>query len=314
MIGRRAFALSLAALPGMARAVTVADGLGRDLHVATPPRRIVSLNGSAEAQMRVLGVTPIGTNLIHRGYLANMGWLLGDGSPVPGVINADWTPNTEALLALDPDLVIGWSAEQAATLGRHAPVFVMRTLNSIAELRTNLRTLGTILGRTAQAEAGIAAFDARLAAYARLAPRRTTLLGVSVTGQRRFQFFAADSLLSQVLGTLGDTQHIAPVSRLAWVEGGIETIHRADPDAILLVYWNIEPRDDVPAMLVNDRLWRALRAVREGRVIPVNGFEAVTFHSIPTATRLLDTVAPRLHPEIFPNALDEDRIAAILGG
>jgi iron complex transport system substrate-binding protein len=295
-------------------ASTITDALGRTLRFETPPQRVVSLTGSAEAQMVALGLRPIGTNLINRNYLANMAWLLGDGPPPAGVVNADWTPNAEALLALDPDLVIAWSAEQAATLGRHVPVYVMRTLRSIAALRANLLTLGTILGRTAQAEAGLAGFDRRLAGYARLAPRRTTTLGVSVTGNRRFWFFGVDSLMNELLGTLGDTRRVAPHARLAWVEGGIEAIHRADPDAILLVYWNAQPQDDVPAMLANDRLWRALRAVRAGRVIPANGFEAVTFQSIPTAMRLLDHVAPRLHPDIFPVPLDEARIAAILGG
>jgi len=114
--------------------------------------------------------------------------------------------------------------------------------------------------------------------------------------------------------------HLAPIARFPSSAGsfageaGIETIHRADPDAILLVCWNPDPREDLAAMLAQDRLWHRLRAARAGRVIPINGFEAVTFQSIPTAVRLLDTVAPRLYPEIFPAPLDEARIAAILDG
>jgi ABC-type Fe3+-hydroxamate transport system substrate-binding protein len=307
--------LATAALPPPARAsVTATDALGRRLTLSAPPSRIVSLNGSAEAQLVALGARPVGTNLIHRSYLARMGWLLGDGPPVPGVVNADWTPDAEAILALAPDLVIAWSAEQAETLGRHLPVFAMRTLRSVADLRDNLDTLGRILGRVPQAAQAIAGFDRRLAAYARAAPAPLSVTTVSVTGNRRFFMPPADSLLAEVLGNIADTARAAPASRLGWVEGGIETLHRLDPDAIVLVYWNLEPRDDVSAMLGNDRLWRALRAVWAGRVIPVNGYEAVTFQSIPTTTRLIDTVAPRLYPEIFPTALGEDRIAAILGG
>ncbi|MBS7792338.1 ABC transporter substrate-binding protein [Roseococcus sp. SDR] len=313
MIGRRALGVWLAGWPAAAGAASLADGLGRELRLAAPPRRIVSLNGSAEAQLLMLGVRPIGTNLIHRGYRAHMRWLLGDAAAPAGVMNADWTPDAEAILALDPELVITWSADHAATLGRHVPVFVMPVLHSIADVRANLRALGALLDRDAEAEAVIAAFDARLAAYARLAPRRRTLMSVSFTGNRRYAF-TADSLLTEVLGTIAETRRVAPHARLAWVEGGIETIHRADPDAILLIHWASAPQADAADAPVQDRLWRRLRAVREGRVIPVNGFEALAFQSIPTAARLLDTVAPRLYPDIFPAALDEARIMAPRGG
>lgn len=294
-------------------AVTVTDGLGRQISLASPPRRIVSLIGGAETQLIALGIRTVGTNIVQRGFVARMGWLLGDSPQPPGVLSADMTPNPEAILALAPDLIIAWAIEHAEFFSRHVPVYVMRHIRTLADLRGNLRALATLVGREAKGDDVIAAFDRRLLAYARLSPRSASLSVISQAGNRRFVIYAANTMFTELLAHVSDTAAVAPRSRTGWIEGGIETLHGLDPDAIVLVDWAPTPQPDPPAALRSNRLWRDLRAVRNNRVVTVDGFEALTFQSIPTAARLIDTVAPRLHPGIFQTGLDEPRIAAALG-
>jgi iron complex transport system substrate-binding protein len=309
-----ASALTVCASGSCRAAVTVTDGLGRRVSLPSPPRRIVSLIGGAEAQLIALGVRTVGTNIVQRGFVERMWWLLGDTRQPPGVLSADMTPNPEAILALEPDLIIAWAIEHAEFFSRHVPVYVIRHIRTLADLRSNLRALATLVGRGPEGNDVIAAFDRRLLAYTRLAPRSASLSVISQAGNRRFIIYAANTMLTEVLAHVADTVAVAPRSRAGWIEGGIETLHSLDPDAIILIDWSLPPRSDPPAGMRGNRLWHDLRAVRSNKVVTADGFEAVTFQSIPTAARLLDTIAPRLYPDIFPTALDEDRIAAILGG
>jgi iron complex transport system substrate-binding protein len=316
MIRRRTLATSAlaACLARTAEAaIAVTDGLGRPIDLAAPPQRIVSLIGGAEAQLIALGVRTVGTNIVHRSYLARMQWLLGDGPAPAGVLNADMTPNAEAVLALAPDLIIAWAVENADLFGRHVPVYLMRHIRSLDGLRANLQALAALVGREALGATVLAGFNRRLAAYARVSPRSFTVAVVSQLGPRRFIIYTANALMTELLDHLGNARAAAPRSRRGMIEGDIETMHRLDADAIVLVSFVPMPRPEPPAALQGSRLWRTLRAVRDGRVVTVDGFEAVAFQSIPTAARLLDTVAPRLYPDIFPTALDDARIAAILG-
>ena len=161
VIRRAAFVLALlATAAGPARAVRVVDDTGASVELAAPARRIVTLSphsaelvAAAGAASRLVGV--IATTDMPASTRA---------LPVIGDANAI---DVERILALQPDLVVGWpwsSPAQVARLSdRGIPVFTTapRTIDAIA---SDIERLGALAGTTSEASRAAGAFRARIAA------------------------------------------------------------------------------------------------------------------------------------------------------
>ncbi|WP_312861761.1 iron-siderophore ABC transporter substrate-binding protein [Segnochrobactrum spirostomi] len=211
--------------------------------------------------------------------------------PPPAVVDVGLRgmPNYEALLAARPNLIVSTNFYLWATpaLERIAPVetvtFYGLGAPSFELSCTATRAIADRIGTPAAGAALIARTEASLDAFHRdlagVAGR--PMLVINLGDARHFRVFGMDSLFGAVLARIGlANAWDGPTRYSASAPIGIERL-AAFPDATIVILPPVPP--EAVRMFAESRLWRALPAVRNGRVVtldPVNPFGA-----LPTAVR-----------------------------
>lgn len=182
--------------------VTVTDLLGREVEIAEAPQRIVGLSPTAVEHVYAVGGTVVGR--------------VASAVYPPEVESAEevgdaYQPNLEAILALEPDLVVADSIIQAnpqlrsAVEGLGVPV-VFAGANSYQDVIDGLTVVGEALGRQDAAEARIAEIEASLAEAQEMVGD-TEVSALVVIGDRDRVIYAANdsSYPGDLMSLLGIT-------------------------------------------------------------------------------------------------------------
>jgi iron complex transport system substrate-binding protein len=204
-------------------------------------------------------------------------------------------PNLEAILALEPTLVTGargpsGSGTVDALNARGVATYFPET-ESIEQIEAMIRGLGARTGRDVEAGALVTKLQARVEAVARAVagkprPRVLLVFGIEpivAAGPRSF----ADEMLARAGAVNAVTDgHGYPTL-------GMETVLVLDPDVVLNAaieesHGKVRISKDTPG-------WQKLRAVREGRVVPLAD-EAV-LRPGPRVGDGLAQIARAVHPE-----------------
>jgi iron complex transport system substrate-binding protein len=245
--------------PGAQRPLALADDGGHVVHLAGPAGRVVSLNPSTTELLFAIGA---GSQVVARTRWCD--WppaaarlpSVGDGFP----------PNIEAVLSTHPDLAVIYAAGVNRAAARRleelgVPVLELRT-DRLEDLARAARLLGAATGHTRPADSLAAAIEARLAAAKHEAraqspgPRVVILAWVApplVLGSGSYLHEVVE--LAGGRNVFGDLAHASGPASL-------EAIASRDPDLILTV-------DGSPNELLRRAEWQVVRAVREGRVLPI---------------------------------------------
>ncbi len=244
-------------------AITLTDDGGRSVRLARPARRVISLIPSATETLVALGATD---RIIGRTRY--------DVAPEVATrpsVGGGLDPSIEAIVALHPDLVIGWEndkrqqvREKLATLG--IPVFSLRTEDTTDVFR-NVATLGQMTGR-----------DSAAVALSATIRREFDDVRRSVAGQPRPRVFyivfndppmtaGPRTFIAQLIGVAGAESIFPDVTQL-WPTVAMEEIVRRAPDVVVV------PRDTSRGDALTDLRarggWRAVGAVRAGHVVTVS--------------------------------------------
>jgi iron complex transport system substrate-binding protein len=264
--------------------IAVTDDLGARIALAAPARRIVSL-------------APHITELL---------FAAGAGAQVVGAVEySDYPPEAkalprvgsssrldfEALLALQPDLAVGWpsgnSPEALQRLKRLGlPVFASEP-GALPELATTIERLGALAGTPAAAARAAAQYRDRLAA-----------LRTRYAGRPQVSVFYA--IWDRPLQTVNDAHLISDVIRLCGgrnVFGGLralaptvneEDVVRADPEAIVAS----GSGEERPEWLDDWKRWPRLTAVARGNlyVVPPQLIQRPTPRVLDGAERLCEAL------------------------
>jgi len=174
-------------------------------------------------------------------------------------------PNVEAVAARRPDLVVLYNAgpnvtaaKQLERLGIHT---VLIDLNRLEDLGPATRALGTLTGREVQAESLAIVMD-RLAA--RPPPAPTTSLAFVVWDNPPI-IIGHGSYLDQLATQAGARNVFGDVSAPS-AQVSLETIVARDPQWIAVL-----SDSAVAPAFATRREWRAIRAVREGHFLLLEG-------------------------------------------
>lgn len=242
--------------------IEVLDDADRTLRLARPAQRIVSLVPSVTETIVALGEA--GRLIARTDY--DRGRAVEDLPSVGGGLD----PSAEALVALQPDLVIAWRSargggfrEALATAG--IPVY-SASIEDTADVFRTFGRLGTLLG--VPAVAGRLAQELRdsLAAVAadRLPGPRPTVLFTLLGSPPRTA--GPGTFVAQILEIAGGRLAF-PELEQRWPEVSLEAIVERQPDVLIVpVDSGVDPR----ALLADRPGWRDLRAVRRGRVKAVD--------------------------------------------
>lgn len=241
-----------------AQGIRLVDAAGTTVRLAQPARRIVSLAPHVSELLFEVGA---GDVLVGAVQFSDYPPAAAGISRIGDYKNLDM----ETLLALRPDLVIGWLSgnrprhvEQIRALGLPVYLTEPRRLARIPEL---MRDLGMLSGRSAEAEVVAAGFERRLQS---LRERYAGQQQVSVFFQawdQPLMTLNGDHLVSDAIALCGGVNVFADLERLAPTVS-IESVLVADP-AVIVTGGVGEERSE---WLERWRQWPQLRAVRQDQL------------------------------------------------
>jgi len=238
--------------------IAVTDDAGRQVTLAAPARRIVSLLPSFTEILFAIGA---GDRLVGRTT-----WCdyppealavpsVGDGMP----------PSVEAVAARRPDLVVLYrsgptvtAAEQLERLGVRTVLF---DLNLLEQLGPVVRRLGTLTGRPAAADSLARVMDS-LAAQP---PTPSTQSLVFIVWDNPPIVIGAGSYLDRLAALAGARNVFHDIGSPS-AQVSIETIAARDPDFVALL-----SDSAVPPRYAARPEWRVVRAVRTARFLFLPG-------------------------------------------
>jgi len=262
---------ALATSSGAGVTRTVADMTSRSVRIPAAPARILSLCAS------------VTDTIVRLGQSARLAAIDEYGRIVPGAKHAvsvgkDSVLSREQILAKNIDLAfVWWYQDAAAKTLEDLSVPVVRVRGSrTADVPGMIRLVGDCLGLCGQADRLAARVEGRLrrASSRPVAAARTPRVYVELYGP--FKTVGRDSYLNDLLDLAG-AENVAG-GACGSVLLSAERLIAADPDVILFVQ-GFSNRADIhgrPGM-------KELRAVREGRVLPMDRYWLVAGAGLPEA-------------------------------
>ncbi len=266
--------------------VTVTDDNGTEVTVTAQPARIVS---TSPANTEILFALGAGDRVVGVTTLDDYPPEVADIEKV-----GDFNPNTEAIISLDPDLIVGYSGNEEALKplsDAGVPVIILNA-TSVDGIYTDIAIVGDAVGAPKAAEDLVASL-------------RTEIEGTSntarETGENPSVFYALDDTLWTVgpgsfvdeLITLAGAANVAAEGPSPYFQYTPEELVAADPDVVLLPMSAFSSTDTFAA----DARFAPLRAVQEGRVYLID--DITVTRPGPRVTEGLLTLAEALHPDAF---------------
>ncbi len=284
------------AAPAGETALTLTDGLGRQVSLNVSAMKIVSL---APSNTELLFGVGAGAQVIGRDSFSNYPV---EATRVPDIGGSMGQYDYEAIAALEPDLVLAAeinTPEQVRSLENLGlTVYYLSNPVDFDGLYANINLVGKLSGHEQSSAEQVAELSARVQKIDLL------LSGVATRPSVYYELDATDPALPYTIGTgtFGDYlitraggTNLGGSIGAGWVQISAEEILRSNPDLILLgdVYAGVNP-ETVAARPG----WGVLDAVKNGKVIPFND----DLMSRPTARLIdgLEALAALLHPEIYP--------------
>lgn len=263
--------------------------------IASPPHRIVSVALAADEFLaalttyeRIAGVT----------YIADDPTVSNVVGRYPAVLPRTST-NVEALLAIDPDLVIVAPFTQPDTIAQllaaKIPVLRLDENNSFDQIFANLRRIGAAIGEDARAREIEAQARTRIE-FIRARTKNVVRPRVLVLGANGYTA-GSHTLSDEVIEVAGGTNALREAGFEGDAQISEELAISLAPDVILLEKDSDELYGDPIAALLHKAAWKNVPAVRTQRVYPHNtAWSAAVSHF---RVQDVEAVAALLHPEIF---------------
>jgi iron complex transport system substrate-binding protein len=251
----------LLALPPARAEVRVTDDYGREVRLAAPAQRVVSLAPHLTELMYAAGA---GAKLV--------GALEYSDYPPQAMtlprVGSETSIDLEALVALRPDLVIAWpnagssrAVERIAALG--IPVFRSEP-RALEDIARTMQTLGRLAGSEAAADAAARAFREHAARIERSYARRPRVRVFYQVWDRPLITVNGDHVISKAMRLCGGENVLAALPAIA-PEIDREAVLRADPEVI--VASGVDGAR--PGWLDDWRAFPALAAVRLGNLYAI---------------------------------------------
>lgn len=269
--------------------IALTDDAGRAVRLATPARRVVSLVPSVTETIVAMGEAGrliARTDYDHGPSVDHLPSLGGGLDPSP-----------EALVALRPDLVVGWSSARdsrlRALLDTAEIPFYAAAIEDTADIFRTFGRVGRLLGVEAAAEGLTRAVRDSLAAVVADRPPgpRPTVFFTLLGGPPRTA--GPDTFIGQLIEIAGGRLAF-PELQEGWPEVSLEAVVARQPDVLVVP---VEPGARPLDQLAGRAGWRDLAAVRDGRVI---GVDADLFNRpgprLPEAARALQRALAEAPP------------------
>lgn len=258
------------------------------------PERVVVLTNEGTEALLALGVKPVGAVKSWTGDP----WYRHIAPQMEGVtvVGDESQPNIELIASLKPDLIIGNKLRQEKVydqLNAIAPTVFSETLRG--EWQTNFLLYAKTLGLEAEGEKLNADFDRRAAEFKEKAGDK---LNEKVSVVRfmagKIRIYLEDTFTGVAFSKLGITR---PDHQLNYADTFVEEITKErlpEADADRIFYFTYDTGDgkgtEMENEILNDPLWKSLKAVQNGKAIRVDDAIWNTAGGILAANLMLDEI------------------------
>lgn len=261
--------------------VTIESALG-DAVIESAPQRVVTIGWGTADTAIALGTTPVGVEAASWGGDADLQfpWVAdaveAAGDELPEVFNVYPEVDIEAILALEPDLVLapqsGLSAEDFATLSEIAPTVAYPGDPWATAWDDQIEIIGKALGKSAEATGLIEDITTTLVDAAAANPEFADLsyayVYAAVPGELSF-YVAGDARVDVISGlglTLDETVAQTPVTPGTFTSVvGLEQADLLDDVDVLFTWFNDEANQ---AEIEAQPLFAQIPAVQRGSYLP----------------------------------------------
>ena len=210
--------------------------------------------------------------------------------------------NLEEIARLQPDLILAspLTADEALqSLKTITPnVFVVPNPKSFDELFTNLKNIGALTGRTAEAETLVSDLSARVKAVeekvAQAAAKPKVFYELDATEPAKPWTAGPGTFIDLIIATAGG-QNLGAGLQGEWAQISQEELIVQSPDYILLgdaTYGGVKPAD-----VAARPGWEAIAAVKNNQVFEFN--DDLVSRPGPRMVQGLEEMAKIFHPDLF---------------
>ncbi|WP_409299973.1 ABC transporter substrate-binding protein [Peribacillus sp. SCS-155] len=288
------------ASPAKGKSYTVEHAMGQTKISATPKKIVILTNEGTEALLS-LGVTPVGA---VQSWTGNP-WYdhIKDEMKDVKVVGTESEVNLEAIIALQPDLIIGNKMRQEDLydkLSQIAPTVFSETLRG--DWKENFSLYANAINKKEKGKQVLGEYDQHVQdVKGKLGDKTNQEISVVRFMAGTTRIYYTESFSGVIFRELGfkranqQAKLFTPGNKLGnlAVEVGKEAIPEMDADT--LFYFTYAPPNDETGTATekkwtNDPLWKNLNAVKQGRAYQVDDAIWNTAGGILAANRMLDDV------------------------
>lgn len=248
--------------------VAYTDGLGRSVELPVEVKSIVSL---APSNTELLYAVGAGDQVVARDEFSNFPEA---AASLPSIGGSMSKYNVEQIVALKPDLVLAAeinTPELVKSLeDAGLKVYYLKNPTNLDGLYTNLETIGTLTGKSADAEKLIASLKERVEAVkakaAAVTEKPRVFYELDATDPAKPWTPGPGSFVNELISLAG-AENVASSLDMAWAQMSLEAILVADPQIILLgdAAYGVTPES-----LATRAGWKKISAVANGQIFPFN--------------------------------------------
>lgn len=278
-----------------AESITLIDGLKREVKLAKPAQRIISI---APSNTELLFAVGAGSQLIGRDDLSDFP---AEAKAIENVGSAFGKLNTEAIIALKPDLILAAeinAPEQVKTLeDLGLTVYWLANPLDFAGLSENLKIVGQLAGRTAEADQASQSIEARYKAViekvATSSKKPTVFYEIDATDPTKPYTTGPGTFVDKLIDLAGGV-NIGQALKEQFAQISSEELVKADPDMIVLgdSLYGVTPES-----IAQRAGWDKLSAVKNGAVFTFD--DNLATRPGPRLIDGLEAFAKLFHPELF---------------
>jgi iron complex transport system substrate-binding protein len=273
--------------------VTVTDDLGTAVTITAEPARIVS---TAPSNTQILFALGVGDRVVGVNSLDDYPPEVADLAKV-----GDYQVNTEAVMALSPDLVVGYSGneEGLAPIQAGGAAVLIFDPKSVAGIYSNIEAIGAATGTSAAAVALIDDVKTSVQEIADAAAADDNTPSVFYLVDNTLWTCGAGTFVDELL-TLANADNAAIIQGDPATEGYYQTnaerLVAADPEVILLSGLAFTSAED----FTTDPRFTGLTAVKEGRVVLIQAeYDKLVTIPGPRIAQGLRALVDAIHPGAF---------------
>jgi iron complex transport system substrate-binding protein len=274
--------------------IKLTDGLGRSIELAAPAQRVISI---APSNTEILFALGAGQQIVGREEMSDYP---AEAKNVTSIGSVFQKINTEAIVALKPDLVLAAeinSPEQVKALeDLKLNVYYLPNPKTFDDLYANLETVGKLTGRSAEAaklnESLTARYDAVMQKLSQAKDAPTVFYEIDATDPTKPYTSGPGTFIDLVIALAGG-KNIGGSLKDAFAQISSEELVKQNPDLIVLgdALYGVTPES-----VAQRPGWDALNAVKNNQVFAFD--DNLISRPGPRLIDGLEQMAKLIHPEL----------------